>query len=461
MKNYMKTMAFVCVLSIGVAFPVLAADTASSTIAGDTGPVAEGAGMPPNGPMDQMPPGGFNPPDHITQGTAANTITKNTLVQNETYTSTENDENALRITGASAVLTGVTVHKTSGTSSNTEGGDFYGMNAAILVTDGASLQIEDSIVTSSTANGNGLFSYGNGTTVEAKNVTITTTGRNSGGIQTTGGATTIAHNLMVTTSGDLSASIRSDRGGGTVQVTGGTFKTVGYGSPAIYSTANISVNGAKLMATHSEGAVIEGKNSITLKNCDLEGSMANVRTMGNQKINEENVHTIMIYQSMSGDAEQGQSCFTMKGGSLRSHRGDVIYVTNTDCQIHLENVDIENLDSQGALLRITGNSASRGWGQQGANGGTAVMTTKQQQLNGDIVVDSISRLDYTMEKGTTFTGAMTEEMNTKGTRSDNGVHLIIEKGATWNLTGDSTVTTLENHGKINTNGHTLTVLNNK
>ena len=76
-------------------------------------------------------------------------------------------------------------------------------------------------------------------------------------------------------------------------------------------------------------------------------------------------------------------------------------------------------------------------------------------------MDSISRLDYTMEKGTTFTGAMTEEMNTKGTRSDNGVHLIIEKGATWNLTGDSTVTTLENHGKINTNGHTLTVLNNK
>lgn len=64
---------------------------------------------------------------------------------------------------------------------------------------------------------------------------------------------------MVTTSGDSSASIRSDRGGGTVQVTGGTFKTVGYGSPAIYSTANISVNGAKLMATHSEGAVIEGK----------------------------------------------------------------------------------------------------------------------------------------------------------------------------------------------------------
>jgi hypothetical protein len=34
----------------------------------------------------------------------------------------------------------------------------------------------------------------------------------------------------------------------------------------------------------------------------------------------------------------------------------------------------------------------------------------------------------------------------------------VEKGATWNLTGDSTVDTLVNHGKINLKGHKLTVL---
>ena len=48
--------------------------------------------------------------------------------------------------------------------------------------------------------------------------------------------------------------------------------------------------------------------------------------------------------------------------------------------------------------------------------------------------------------------------NDKGSSKDAGVDLTIEKGATWNLTADSTVTTLHNNGKIVTNGHTLTVL---
>ena len=50
-----------------------------------------------------------------------------------------------------------------------------------------------------------------------------------GGIQTTGG-TTNAENLTVDTSGNSSAAIRSDRGGGTVNVTGGTYTSNGYNS---------------------------------------------------------------------------------------------------------------------------------------------------------------------------------------------------------------------------------------
>ncbi len=51
---------------------------------------------------------------------------------------------------------------------------------------------------------------------------------------------------------------------------------------------------------------------------------------------EENVHTAMIYQSMSGDAEKGRSDFSMEGSTLHSRAGDVIYVTNTDCNIKLQ-----------------------------------------------------------------------------------------------------------------------------
>lgn len=397
-------------------------------------------------------------PDQVSQGNAARNVTENGVLEDQVFGSTGNDENALRITGASVTLKNVEIMKEEGTSSSTENGDFYGMNAALLATGGARVTVEDSAVHSAAPNGNGLFSYGKGTGIFAKNVTITTEGSHSGGLQTTGGALTEAENVTVFTAGNSSAAIRSDRGGGTVLVKGGTFRTEGYGSPAVYSTARISIEGADLSASRSEGAVIEGKNSIALKNCRMEGNMADTRLMGGETIKEENVHTIMIYQSMSGDAEEGTSAFSMEGGSLLSHKGDVFYVTNTDCTIQLDNVKIQNEDPAGALLRISGNSGSRGWGKAGANGGRARFTVQNQQMEGNILVDSISRLAMTLGKNSRWDGALLQEINDQGHDKDAGADLTIEKGATWTMTADSTVHTLRNEGKIVTNGHTLTVL---
>lgn len=397
-------------------------------------------------------------PDQVSQGSAARNVTEKGVLEDQVFGSTGNDENALRITGASVTLKNVEIMKEEGTSSSTENGDFYGMNAALLATGGARVTVEDSAVHSAALNGNGLFSYGKGTGIFAKNVTITTEGSHSGGLQTTGGALMEAENVTVSTAGNSSAAIRSDRGGGTVLVKGGTFRTEGYGSPAVYSTADISIEGADLSASRSEGAVIEGKNSIALKNCRMEGNMAETRLMGGETIKEENVHTVMIYQSMSGDAEEGTSAFSMEGGSLLSHKGDVFYVTNTDCTIQLDNVKIQNEDPAGALLRISGNSGSRGWGKAGANGGRARFTVQNQQMEGNILVDSISHLSMTLGKNSRWDGALLQEKNDQGDDKDAGADLTIEKGATWNMTGDSTVHTLRSEGKIVTNGHTLTVL---
>lgn len=397
-------------------------------------------------------------PEQVSQGSAARNVTENGVLEDQVFGSTGNDENALRVTGALVTLKNVEIMKEEGTSSSTESGDFYGMNAALLATGGARVTIEDSSVHSAAPNGNGLFSYGKGTGIFAKNVTITTEGSHSGGLQTTGGALMEAENVTVSTAGNSSAAIRSDRGGGTVLVKGGTFRTEGYGSPAIYSTADISIEGADLSASRSEGAVIEGKNSIALKNCRMEGNMADTRLMGKELIKEENVHTVMIYQSMSGDAEEGTSAFSMEGGSLLSHKGDVFYVTNTDCTIHLDNVKIQNEDPEGVLLRVSGNSGSRGWGKAGANGGRARFTVPNQQMEGNILVDSISRLAMTLGKNSRWDGALLQETNDQGHDNDAGADLTIEKGALWNMTADSTVTTLHNEGKIVTNGHTLTVL---
>lgn len=400
------------------------------------------------------PNGDFGGSMEVTQGTSANTIDADGTYADTTYTSTGDDENALRVTGAAVTLEGITVNKESGATSNTENGDFYGMNAALLATDGANVTINAITVNSSAQNGNGVFSYGEGTVVNISDSVITTTADNSGGIQTTGGGTTNATDLNITTYGNSSAAIRSDRGGGTVNVDGGSYTSNGYNSPAVYSTAAITVKNAILTANNSEALVIEGKNSMTLEDCTVTGNMSD--TDGSSS--DINVHNVMIYQSMSGDADVGTSEFSMTGGSLASKNGDLFYVTNTHCIMSLSNVQIMNLETDGYFLLVSGNNASHGWGQAGANGAQAEFTADGQTFDGNIAVDTISTLAMMLTNGSGFTGTVNILANEQnGTPVENNAVITIDSGCTWTLTGDCTVTSLTNRGTINFNGFSITL----
>lgn len=389
---------------------------------------------------------GFGGSDEVTNGTAVNTIQEEKTVEGESYSSDGDDENALRVDGAAVSLKNITVEKTGGNSSNTENGDFYGQNAGLLVLNGATATIEGGSFRTNAVNGNAVFSYGEGTTVNISDATIRTTQNNSGGIQTTGGGTTVAANLDVQTEGNSAAAIRSDRGGGTVKVTGGKYVTNGTGSPAIYCTADISAEDATLLANASEGVVIEGKNSVSLKNCNVTGKMDNTY----QGDSDENIHCIMIYQSMSGDASVGESSFAVEGGSITSKSGDLFYITNTDCSIELKNVNLTLAND--TFLHVEGNSSSRGWGTEGANGGDVTLTAVRQKIEGNILVDSISSLKYSLSNGTNYTGSI----NTEGTGGK--VELTLDKDSTWTLTGDSYITSFEGErSQIDTNGYHLYV----
>ncbi|MDD7491781.1 MAG: hypothetical protein PUK39_04055 [Clostridiales bacterium] len=402
-------------------------------------------GKAPNGASPDKPggngpgggSGGFGGSGEVTQGTSANTITEDGTYSGKTYTSTGDDENALRIDGAEAELKNIIVDKSAGASSNPEDGDFYGMNAAVLATNGAQVTISGAKISSDAQNGNGVFSYGEGTVVTVSDTVISTAADNSGGIQTTGGGTTNAENLTVSTKGNSSAAIRSDRGGGTVSVSGGSYATAGYNSPAVYSTADITVKDASLTAENSEALVIEGKNSITLENCTVSGSMS--KTEGSSS--DENVHNVMLYQSMSGDADVGTSEFSMTGGSLTGKNGDLFYITNTHCILTLSGVTLKNEDPDGYLLRVVGNSASHGWGTAGSNGAQVEFTADAQTLEGNILVDTISTLDLTLQNGSSLTGTINIVDNAEGGAvvSDNAV-VTIGSGCTWTLTGDCTIT---------------------
>ena len=389
---------------------------------------------------------GFGGSGEVTNGTSANTITEDTEVDSETYTSTGDDENALRVDGATVILKDITIEKTAGSSSNTEDGDFYGQNAGLLVLNGATATITGATVNTSVTNGNGVFSYGEGTVVNISDSTIRTTENNSGGIQTTGGGTMNAANLDVETQENSAAAIRSDRGGGTVNVDGGSYVTNGTGSPAIYCTADISVSDATLTANASEGVVVEGKNSVALTDCEVTGNMSNTYNGDS----DENIHCIMIYQSMSGDADVGEATFSAEGGSITAKTGDMFYITNTDCEITLK--DVAFTLANDVFLRVEGNSSSRGWGTEGANGGDVTLTADSQEFTGNILVDEISSLALTMKNGTSYEGAINPD-------GDGGtVDVTLDDDSTWTLTGDSYITSFDGDtSNITANGYHLYV----
>ncbi len=439
-------------------------------------PSGDMPGEPPSGDRpDGTPPGGFDgmgePPSGGMPGgapdgsssdltyMAAVEITSADEQTNGTYASATADESALLVSTADAVtIDNPTVTKTG----DSDGGDncnFYGLNAAVLVKDGATVTISGGTVSSSASGANGVFCYGgnggqngasgDGTTLYISDTVITTTGSGSGGIMTTGGGVTYADNLTVTTSGQSSAPIRTDRGGGWVYADGGTYTSNGLGSPAIYSTAEIHVSNAALVSNLSEGVCIEGKNSIELTNCDLTAN--NTQCNGNATF----LDTIMIYQSMSGDADSGTSSFTMTGGTLTSKNGHVFHVTNTNAIITLSGVAIINADSENILLSV----CADGW--SGA-GNVATLNAIGQELSGTILVGSDSSLTLNLSDGASFTGTFSGAItNAKGTTVSTelgSVSVTLDGTSVWTLTGDTYIASFDGDlSRVVTNGYALYV----
>jgi hypothetical protein len=98
-------------------------------------------------------------------------------------------------------------------------------------------------------------------------------------------------------------------------------------------------------STASQGVVVEGKNSVTLKNDTL---VADNNTKNGDK--SDYYQAVMIYQSMSGDAAEGNSSFTAEDGSITNKNGDIFFVNNTATDINLTGVSITNEDSEGNFL---------------------------------------------------------------------------------------------------------------
>lgn len=380
----------------------------------------------------------------------ANTYDSDTEVSDTSLESTGTDENAALVSsGANVTFNNIDITRNSSDSTGGDNSSFYGVGAALLATDG-NAYVKGGTVTTDAAGGAGLFAYGDGT-VYAADTTIKTTQDTSGGIHAAGGGKLYAWDLNVETDGESAAAIRSDRGGGTMVVDGGTYTSNSVGSPAVYCTADIAVKDATLTANGSEAVCIEGLNSLHLFNCDLTGNMSDLSQ-------NDSTWTVILYQSMSGDSEVGNSTFQMDGGTLTSKNGGVFYTTNTESDITLKDVDITYNNDNEYFLRCTGNNNERGWGESGANGADCDFTAISQDMEGSVIWDTISQLDFYMTDGSNLTGAIIDDESFAGNGGDGYCNVYVSDDSTWTVTGDSTVSKLSNAGTIvDDSGKTVTV----
>ena len=394
------------------------------------------------------------------------------------------------------------INKTGDTASTGDDADFYGINSAVLVNTNGTLDISNVEINTDSKGSNGIFvtnaeasgedssaqggNAGSGgqppempdggqppetidgqgpggseepgqTTVSGtteaniKNVKITTHSDKSRGLDATYNGIINAENVVINTDGQSCAALATDRGEGQVHVKNsdintGVSKASGRGSPLIYSTGNITLENTKGTSYVSQIACIEGKNSIELTDCDLTGYGEGNRQDGDAYVD---LGGVFIYQSMSGDADVGTSQFTAKNSKLTIPQESSVYgeapmfhVTNTACVINLDNTELSF--GSGTFLEV---SSQNQWGNTGSNGGTAELNTDNEKIEGNVIVDSISSLNWTM-KNTEFKGAINSTGNTT---------VNVAEGSTWTLTGDSAVSSLAVSGNIDYGDYSITV----
>ena len=388
--------------------------------------------------------------DGTSVATAGSIEVENTEeLSNETYSTSTSDESVILVKdGGELTLTDAVVEKTGGDSSNIENSEFYGVNSGILVTEDSTATIKGATISTNAKGSNAVFSTGSNSKIYISDSTITTSGSSSArGLDSTYGGYIEADNVTITTQGGSCATLATDRGEGTVIAKNSKLETNGSGSPIIYSTGEISISNTTGVANGSQMVVIEGKNSATVENSSLEA---------NAKGNRGDVDQagVMIYQSMSGDANVGTGNFTATDSNLTiSSSSDyyqtapMFFITNTDAIINLTNTKLEF----GSNILISAKGTTE-WGTTGANGGNVTLNADNQELEGNIEIDNISTLQMNLQNSN-YAGIINGNNNAKS------IKLKLDSSSTITLTGDCYVTALEDedvtYRNINFNGYKL------
>ncbi len=289
----------------------------------------------------------------------------------------------LNITGTSGSY--VEIYKSGSAASNGQVGDdynFYGINSGIVVAgSSSSATIKYANIETAASGSNAVVATSSGN-IDISNSTIKTSGSaGSRGLHATYSGTITADTVDISTQGASCASLATDRGGGTINASNMTLETNSNGSPLVYSTGTINVSNSTGKANNAQMVVVEGGSSASLESCAFSCTGSGNRT-GTSDINSSN-HTIdaggiFIYQSFSGDSEEGTDYFTANDCTFEVTNNDVpmFYVTNITAVVTLSGNSFTQASSSDYLMIA---EATNQWGSSGKNGATVTIKLSDQE----------------------------------------------------------------------------------
>ena len=246
-----------------------------------------------------------------------------------------------------------------------------------------------------------------GGTIILDNSSITTSGANANGLHAFDANSKIfGTNITITTSGALASGVKAENGG-QVNLNGATVTTQGAGAFGLSLSgagSRITLTNSNLLSLQGSGASVNNGASLTLSGTNLTAL----------------VHGIVATGGNAG----APNTVNISGGNLIPVLGDALQVQNGATNIAVSNG--ATVTGNSALLRVLDST-----------GETVVnLTASHASLLGDIFADSASQTTVNLTDSTVLTGKVNPQ------ELGMGVNLTIDGSSQWLMTGSSNVKSL-------------------
>lgn len=360
-------------------------------------------------------------------------VTKNENVSNLREISKEDNKSVIQVSNkAKYNATNLELTKESGKSTDFDSSTLYGLNSTFIAKEGSEIFLEDSKLSSSISYSSAFFATGLETTATLNNVELSTDKDNSSALNASSEAKIDISNSGIKTKGNNSDAIKTLDANSLININDSTIITEGQNSTLLYSKGKIEALNIK-GTSNSYLAIIEDRNSLELTN-------ANLITNGQDKTINEYLGAFLIYSQESASASNNytsakldiiDSIIEINKDSSWYDKTPLFYLTNTEANINITNTTL-NYGSD-ILLKAVANSE---YGDIGDNAASVTLTATDQELTGEIIVDSNSKVRLNLNNST-YEG----KINVDNLSAN--VDVTFDYDSRWELTGDSYINILQ------------------